>query len=146
MERFKKFATIPAMLGLVLGAGALAGAASLASAQTATTSATQPSISQTAPQFDPHKGGHIGANGVKEVLLTGDQATQATNAALAANPGATIERVETDAEGAVYEAHIVKADGTHATVKFDQNFNITSTETGPGSGGHGGPPPNATNR
>jgi hypothetical protein len=59
-----------------------------------------------------------------------------TDAALAANFGATIQRVETDAEGAAYEAHILKSDGTRATVYFDQNFNLTSTEAGGPGGGH----------
>jgi hypothetical protein len=57
---------------------------------------------------------------------------------LAANPGATIQRVETDAEGATYEAHIVKSDGSRATVYFDATFNVTSTETGGPGGGHKG--------
>jgi hypothetical protein len=51
-------------------------------------------------------------------------------AVTAANPGATIDRMETDADGATYEAHITLADGSHATVKLDASFAITSTETG----------------
>ena len=45
-------------------------------------------------------------------------------------PGATIERAETDAEGAAFEVHVTKADGSEATVKLDASFNVTSTETG----------------
>lgn len=82
------------------------------------------------PPFDPAKGGHVGANGVAEELLTGDTATRVTDAVKAKYPDATIERVETDAEGAAYEAHIVQADGTHATVKLDESYAITGTETG----------------
>ena len=45
-----------------------------------------------------------------EQLLTGDTASRVEAAAKAANPGgATIVRVETDAEGAAYEALIRKA-------------------------------------
>ena len=83
-------------------------------------------------QIDPIKGGHVGANGVKEELLTGDTAEKVKAAALAANPGATIDRVETDAEGAPYEAHITNSDGTRVTLKFDTDFKVTSTETGKG--------------
>ena len=90
-------------------------------------SSTAPSTTQ-APR-DESKGGPQ-ANGITETLLTGDTATKVTDAALAANPGATIQRVENDAEGATYEAHIVKADGTRATVYLDASFNVTSTETG----------------
>ncbi|MBT2548479.1 PepSY domain-containing protein [Arthrobacter sp. ISL-65] len=80
---------------------------------------------------DSAKGGHQ-ANGITEQLLTGTTATRVKNAVLAANPGATVHRVETDAEGAVYEAHITKADGSRATVKLDASFNIAATETGLG--------------
>ena len=75
------------------------------------------------------KGSHQ-ANGITEQLLTGDTAARVEAAAKAANPGATVVRVETDAEGAAYEAHIRKADGTSATVKLDASFNVTRTETG----------------
>ena len=75
------------------------------------------------------KGGHQ-ANGITEQPLTGDTAARVEAAALAANPGATVVRVETDAEGAAYEAHIRKADGTSATVKLDASFTVTGTETG----------------
>jgi uncharacterized membrane protein YkoI len=68
------------------------------------------------------------ANGVTEQQLTGDTAARVEAAAKAANPGATIVRVETDAEGAAYEAHIRKADGTLATVKLDASFKVTGTE------------------
>ena len=54
-----------------------------------------------------------------------------TAAAQTAVPGGTIQRVENDAEGAVYEAHMTKADGTQVTVKLDANFAVTGTETGP---------------
>ncbi|PNH86564.1 hypothetical protein [Arthrobacter sp. AFG20] len=80
---------------------------------------------------DSAKGGHQ-ANGITEQLLTGTTATRVKNAVLAANPGATVHRVETDAEGAVYEAHITKADGSRATVKLDGSFNLTATQAGQG--------------
>ncbi|MFC7847890.1 hypothetical protein ACFUTU_05385 [Arthrobacter sp. NPDC057388] len=73
------------------------------------------------------------ANGITEQQLTGSTATRVRNAVLAANPGATVHRMETDAEGAVYEAHITKADGSRATVKLDGSFNITATEAGRGT-------------
>ncbi len=45
-------------------------------------------------------------------------------------PGATIERAETDAEGATYEVHVTKSDGSESTVKLDASFNVTSVEDG----------------
>jgi len=99
--------------------------ASSGSTQTTTAPAGAP-----AAQFDPTKGGHT-ANGITEMLLTGDAKSKAEAAALAAVPGGTIERVENDAEGAVYEAHVTKSDGSHVTVKMDANFNVTGIETGP---------------
>jgi hypothetical protein len=87
-------------------------------------------------------GGHVGPNGTREQLLTGDTAYKVKAAALAAVPGGTVQRVETDAEGAVYEAHMSKSDGTQVTVKFDSNFKVTGTETG-GPGSHSGNRPNS---
>ena len=107
-----------------------------ADAATSTTSSTASSTSSTSGSDtsqtarDETKGGHVGANGVTEALLTGDTAAKVRAAALAANPGATVERVENDAEGATYEAHIIKSDGTQATVKLDAAFKVTATETG----------------
>jgi hypothetical protein len=75
-----------------------------------------------------------------EKLLTGDTAAKVTAAARAKEPTATIERVETDSDG-VYEAHMVRADGTHITVQVDASFAVTAVqEGGPGGpGGSGGP-------
>jgi hypothetical protein len=69
-----------------------------------------------------------------ETLLTGSDAEKAKAAALQAVPGATVDRVETDADGAVYEAHVTKSDGTKATVKFDKDFAVTGVEEGNGKG------------
>ena len=67
-------------------------------------------------------------------------------AALAAVPGATVIRVETDSEGSAYEAHLTKSDGTQVTVKVDAGFKVTETAEGfGGAPGHGSglllPPP-----
>jgi uncharacterized membrane protein YkoI len=127
----------PAILGMaalgIIGTGALT--LSQVNAQTPAPAALAVQTADTnAPannsNFDPAKGGHVGVNGVKEVLLTGTDAEKAKAAALTAVSGGTVERVETDAEGATYEAHMTKSDGTHVTVKFDSNFNVRSTDTG----------------
>jgi uncharacterized membrane protein YkoI len=125
-----------AVLGSALVVSTLAGGAlgatlisSAGADEATTTTTTAPATAEVQPQRDPSVGGHQ-ANGKTEALLTGTDAEKATAAALAAAPGATIERVETDAEGDAYEAHIVKADGAHATVKFDASFKVTSIETG----------------
>lgn len=76
-----------------------------------------------------------GAGGQRsdEKLLTGTLAAQAKAAALKAVPGATVIRVETDADGAVYEAHLKKPDGSLVTVKFDKNFAVTAIQAGMGT-------------
>jgi hypothetical protein len=72
-----------------------------------------------------------------EQLLTGETADKVTAAAKAKEPNATIERVETDSDG-VYEAHMVRADGTHITVQVGADFQVTNViEGGAGKGGHG---------
>jgi hypothetical protein len=73
-------------------------------------------------------------HGPDETLLTGSTASRVRAAALEAVPGATILRVETDSEGSPYEAHVRKSDGTVVTVKVDEAFNVTATETGFGQG------------
>jgi hypothetical protein len=83
---------------------------------------------------DQSQSGHVGQNGIKEELLTGDIAEKAKAAALAAVQGGTIQRVETDAEGDKYEAHMTDSSGQQVTVKMDENFKVTNTETG--RGGH----------
>jgi uncharacterized membrane protein YkoI len=123
--------------GTVLMAGAIgvAGSSLLtalsADAASTNSSSTNSSTSTNQGQPDPAKGGHS-ANGITETVLTGDNAAKATAAAQAAVPGATIIRVENDAEGAAYEAHMKKSDGSLVTVKMDSSFNVTSTENGMG--------------
>jgi hypothetical protein len=77
--------------------------------------------------------GHAGGQRSDETLLTGTDAEKAKAAALKAVPGGTVDRVETDADGAVYEAHMTKSDGTKVTVKFDKDFNVTGVEAGMGA-------------
>ncbi len=74
-------------------------------------------------------GGHHGGGGQGEEALTGDTKTQVEDAVLAAYPGATIERSETD-NGGVYEAHITTADGDELTVLVGEDFSVTGTQTG----------------
>jgi hypothetical protein len=74
-----------------------------------------------------------------EKALTGTNLAAAKAAALRAVPGGTVYRVETDADGATYEAHMTKADGTLVTVKFDKSFKVTAIQNGMGAGGPGGP-------
>jgi uncharacterized membrane protein YkoI len=80
------------------------------------------------------RGGHGGGRGGHgrdgEEALTGDIATQVTAAAQAAVPGGTIDRVETDADGATYEAHMTDADGNEVTVTFDESFAVVEIQEG----------------
>ena len=77
-----------------------------------------------------------------ETRLTGDALRKVTAAAKAKLPGATVVRVETDADGnAAYEAHMVRSDGTPATVYVNKQFDVVSVESGmPGPPGHARPP------
>ena len=70
-----------------------------------------------------------------EQLLTGETADKVTAAAKAKEPDATIERVETDSDG-VYEAHMVRADGTGIIVQVGADFQVTNVIEG-GQGQHG---------
>ena len=119
----------------LLAAGALVGGA-VAMTMPASADPTPAPSGSSAPADDQRHGrGGGGAGGQRgdETVLTGADADRARAAAAAAVPGATIDRVETDADGAVYEAHVTKSDGTKATVKFDKDFNVTGIEDGMGA-------------
>ena len=125
-----KFAQKAMLSGALLGAtiaGGAVGASVIGSAQAQTGSSTATEQSTTAP--DPSQGGHT-ANGITETVLTGDTASKVTAAAQGAVSGATVDRVETDAEGATYEAHMTKSDGSKVTVKINADFSVASVEDG----------------
>src|SRR4051812_30114296 len=113
---------VSTMGGGALGAALISGTAQAAETPTTTANPTP------APSFDPSQAHHA-ANGITETLLTGDDAEKAKAAALKAVPGGTVQRVESDAEGDAYEAHMLDANGNPVTVKFDRDFNVTKTET-----------------
>ena len=119
--------------GGLVAAGALAGgilAGTLsASADTGTTAA--PSTSTGDSAVDPSQ-----PQRPDEQLLTGDTKAKVESAVLAAYPGATIERTETDSDG-VYESHVVTSDGQHLIVQVSEDFSVTGTQTGGPGGGHG---------
>ncbi len=124
------------VVGVALGSYGIASAASgsgstpSATASTAAPSTTAPSQAPAAPPGataqDPW--GHQRSD---ETLLTGDTAAKVQQVALAkVGSGATVVRVETDADGhAAYEAHMVKADGTPVTVYVDKSFTVVGVET-----------------
>jgi hypothetical protein len=122
---------------LVTGAiagGVAIGAAGIAGAATSSTPGTQ-STAATGSAPNPAAVSH----GPGETLLTGTTAAKVKAAALAAVPGATVIRVETDSAGSPYEAHLTKSDGTQVTVKVDSNFKVTETVSGFGGGPAGAP-------
>lgn len=101
-----------------------------ASASGSATAAPEPSSTSSSEAKSTGRSG--------ETELTGTTADRVRAAVLESQPGATIHRLETDADGAAYEAHITKADGTRATVKLDEGFVVTSVEDDKGGrGGHG---------
>ena len=105
-----------------------------ATTDTGDTQLAPPTGERGGPRGD-HAGAPSGphsANGITEEELTGDTAASVEAAVTAAYPDATIDRMETDAEGAAYEAHITQADGSDATVKLDASFTITETVQGHG--------------
>ena len=135
MNRTQKVGLSAALVAASLTGGALgasflatAGAADSTSSTSAGSTATAPAAAP-APAPDPSRGGHT-ANGITEALLTGDVATKVTDAAKAAVPGATVDRVENDAEGATYEAHMTKSDGSRVTVKINADFSVAGVEDG----------------
>lgn len=93
----------------------------------AATTTTAPATQGTAPHGSPQGWGGQRSD---ETPLTGDALTAVTKAATAKVPGATVVRVETDADGnAKYEAHMTKADGSLVTVYVDASYNVVSVQT-----------------
>jgi len=130
MNSLRKLGIGAVLLGSTLTGGAIGASLLGGTANAQTNSGSSSSSSAAAPaQPDPSKGGHT-AYGITEVLLTGDTATKVSAAAQAAVPDGTIQRVENDAEGATYEAHMVKADGSHVTVKINADFSVANIESG----------------
>ncbi len=121
-------------LALSVGAGAagVANAAGGGSSNGSTTSSPPAhAAGQKGPMGDPAQMRH----GPGETPLTGSAAAKAKAAALAAVPGATVIRVETDSGPAAYEAHLRKSDGSDVTVKLDRSFHVVATQSGFGAGG-----------
>jgi hypothetical protein len=109
-----------------------------------TATASQQTVDPDVPAQAPNRPGAPSGrdmNRPAEEALTGDVATKVEAAVMAKYPDATIERTEMDAGGeGVYEAHIIKADGTRAVVFLDAGFAVTGEkDCGPGGGPHGGP-------
>ena len=102
-------------------------------AESTTTTVADSSQAPSAPSADAQapRGPHQ-ANGITETPLTGSDYDKAVAAAKAAQPDATVVRVETDAEGDAYEVHMTKADGSVVTVKLDSNFTVATTIDGMG--------------
>ena len=126
---------VAAMGGGAIGASLAGGTAGAQTNPTTTAAATTAPASGTDTDHGDHDGGKGGphqANGITETPLTGDTLAKAEAAAKAAVPGGTIERAETDAEGAKYEVHVTKADGSDVTVKLDASFKVTGTVDGHG--------------
>lgn len=133
----KTIATLAAAACLGAGSYAIAANSSTGTSSAAST-ATQSAPAQGAQQQgQPPQGTPPGQNGQQptgvpprrsdETLLTGDAAAKAKAAAAAKLPGATIVRVETDADsGGKYEAHVTTSDGSPATVLMDADFNVTT--------------------
>jgi hypothetical protein len=116
------------LAGLALGSYGIANAAggSGSSGGAANAASTAASTTPAAP------GARHGWGGQRpdETALTGDTASKVRSAALAKAPsGATVERLETDADGhAKYEAHLVTASGGRLAVYVNEQFQVVGGE------------------
>jgi hypothetical protein len=128
--------TAAAAIGAAVGAAGIAAAATTGTTSTPTTS----SAAAPAPSNGNLPNPATVTHGPGETLLTGTTADKVRQAALAAVPGGTIVRVETDSAGSPYEAHVKKSDGTYVTVKIDSSFKVTAIQSG-----FGAPPAGAPN-
>jgi len=116
-------------IGVAAGTYGVAVAANGSSSSGSSNLASGLPVAAAAPSAAPN-GRPSGRQRSDETLLTGDAASKVRAAALAEVSGATIVRVETDADGnAKYEAHVVQSDGTPATVYVNEQFEVVSVES-----------------
>ncbi|MDQ1496215.1 MAG: hypothetical protein QOG69_2698 [Actinomycetota bacterium] len=113
--------------------GALAATSSSTTPSSGTSTTTAPSTTTTQPAAGTSAQSSTPVR-TDEKATTDTIAATVKTKALAAVPGGTVYRIETDAGDATYEAHMTKADGTLVTVKFDTNLNVTGVESGMGQG------------
>jgi hypothetical protein len=126
-----------AALALGLAAGSY-GIASAASGSGSSSSSGLSLAAAAAPSTQPQGWGRQRSD---ETLLAGDTAAKVQAAATAKVTGATVSRVETDADGnAAYEVHMVRADGSLVTVYVNKSFDVVSVQGGMPGGPHGQPP------
>lgn len=119
-------ALVAIVVGVAAGSYGVASAAT-GSGSTTTTTATQPA----GPPPGASASNPWGMQRSDETPLTGDTLAKVQAAAVAKiGSGATVVRVETDADGhAAYEAHMLKSDGTPVTVYVDKSFSVVSVES-----------------
>jgi hypothetical protein len=118
MDKARAVVVTAIALGVAAGSYGVASAASGSSSKTP--SAAAPSAQR---PWGPQRS--------DETLLSGDAASKVRALALAKVPGATIVRVETDADGhAAYEAHMVKPDGSLVTVYVNKQLQVVGVQAG----------------
>lgn len=137
MKALSRTKTMVAGVALVLAGFGAGAAVAVTGSASAATDAVSSGVSQAATQLDPTKSVRP-----DEHLLTGTTAAKVKAAALAKYPDATIQRVETDSDG-VYEAHMVRTDGTQIIVQVDKAYAVTNVQV-MGQGGPGGQRPGSS--
>jgi len=120
-------ALVAIVVGVAAGSYGVASAATGSGSTTTTMTATQPA----GPPPGASASNPWGMQRSDETPLTGDTLAKVQAAAVAKiGSGATVVRVETDADGhAAYEAHMLKSDGTPVTVYVDKSFSVVSVES-----------------
>jgi len=120
-------ALVAIVVGVAAGSYGVASAATGSGSTTTTMTATQPA----GPPRGASASNPWGMQRSDETPLTGDTLAKVQAAAVAKiGSGATVVRVETDADGhAAYEAHMLKSDGTPVTVYVDKSFSVVSVES-----------------
>src|SRR5205814_219567 len=117
--------------GVAAGTYGIAQAASGSGSSGSSASSIAPQFAASGPAAAPSGGQPWGRQRADETPLAGDALDKVTALATAKLPGGTVVRVETDGDGnAAYEAHLVKADGTPATVYVNKQFEVVSVESG----------------
>jgi uncharacterized membrane protein YkoI len=124
---------LAALAALALGGSALAGAASGGGSGSDQAvqergEASEPAGSEDTDNVQDENGKDDGQD--CDQGLTGDTATRASEAALAATGGGKVNASERDGEkGATYEVEITKPDGKTVDVRLDDQFKVVAVDS-----------------
>jgi hypothetical protein len=128
-SRYKLVVTLAIAFGLVvLSAGVAVGAGVTGGDETTALVSEEPKDHDSGSGENQDDDDGSDGKDESDESLTGEAATKASDAALAATGGGTVLAVESDDGNAGYEVEIRKTDGSETEVELDKSFKVVKRE------------------